>query len=338
MEQGPGCRPAGRGRARGARRRELWRFARDAVRASSDNKVLRLAAALAYYAMFALAPLLIIVVVGARLALGERSAEAEVVAQLGAVVGEAGAVAVATLLGSLRPASSDIATTLIGGVGLLIGASALFSHLRDSLNTIWEVAPKPNRGVVSWLVDRVVAVLLVLSVGVVAFVGFALSIGLTDWAIALAGGLPLLPPWLAVRAAQLGLSVAVITLIVALTYRFLPDCRIAWRDIWVGASATALLIVASQALIGLYLRGSGTGSAYGLIGAVVVILVWVYYSAVVFFFGAELTWLYASRYGDQIQPAEHALSLAAGDRAAQGLLRADELAEVAEAQAREVGS
>jgi membrane protein len=241
---------------------------------------------------------------------------------------------VTTLLDSLEPVSTDLITTVIGGVGLLLGASALFNHLRDSLNTIWEVAPHPERQWWRWVLDRLVAILMVACVGVIALAGLALSVGLADWAELLAGDLPL-PPWLAARSVQVSISFLVITLMVALTYRVLPNCRIAWRDVWLGATATALLIVLSQALIGLYLRSSRVESAYSAIGAVVLILIWVYYSAVVFFFGAELTWVYSNRYGSRIEPGDDALSLAAGDRAAQGLLRAHELAAAAEAKEQE---
>lgn len=330
MDDGGSCAPSRQERLTN-RHRELWLFVRDAVRESQENRVLRMAAALAYYAMFALAPLLILMAAVARLALG-RTAEAEISGQLAVFVGEAGAGAIATLLDSLDPASTDLVTTIIGGIGLLIGASALFDHLRDSLNTIWEVAPHPDRGLWRFTLERLAALAMVGCVGVIALVGLTLSIELAGWAETLMGDVPLVPPWLAARSAQVGVSFLVVMLLVALTYRLLPNCRIAWRDVWVGAGATALLVVLSQALIGLYLRSSRVSSAYSVIGAVVIVLIWIYYSAVVFFFGAELTWLYSNRYGARIEPGEGALSLAAGDRAAQGLLRSHEIAAAAEGQ------
>jgi membrane protein len=310
-----------------------WRFVQEAVRASRDNKVLRMAAALAYYAMFALAPLLIIVVAGARLALGDATAEAAITSQLAAFVGETGASALTTLVNSLEPTRADLHTTLIGGGGLVFAAATLFNHLRDSLNTIWEVTPYPERHWWRSMLDWLMAVLMVPCVGVIALLGLASSISLAGWAELLTSDLPV-PAWFAARSVQVCIAVLVITLLVALIYRVLPNSRVAWRDVWLGAFATAVLIVLSQALIGLYLRSSRFESAYSAIGAVVIVLIWVYCSAVVFFFGAELTWVYANRYGSRIEPGEDALSLAAGDRAAQGLLRAHEIAAASEQEAK----
>lgn len=301
----------------------IWGLGRDTLGACFHTRVFRLAAALAFYALFSLAPLLVIAVAGLRLALGAAADEA-VVQQVAAVVGAEGAGAFQTLLSGVELQAASFGTTLIGAVGLLIGGSALFNHLKDALNTIWEVIPRMQHGVRRFLIDRCISLLLALCVGVLALVGVTLSLEIEAVAGPLfrAGGLP----WGLVRAAQLLVAAVVVMLLVALTFRLLPDAHADWRDILIGAAVTAVLLVASQTLLGLYLRSSLVRSAYGVIGAVVVLLTWAYGAGVIYFVGAAFTRVYANQQGTRMRPAPYALSVAAGDRAVQGLLRAEELA------------
>ena len=304
--------------------RGAWALIVDATSECGRNKVLRLAAALAYYAMFSLAPLLIIVTLIVGRAFGDELAEREVTAQIETVIGPIGAQALHMLLGSARTWTSDPATATIGVVGLLVAASVLFHHLKDSLNTIWNVAPVPGRGLGRFLRNRLLAMLMVLVLGVLALLGLLMSIGLGWSTTRLSTSLPFDVSIALIRGAQFAVAVAVVTLLVALTYRLLPDTHIAWRDGLVGALSTALLLVASQVVIGVYLRSGAVGSAYSAIGVIVLVLVWVYYSALVFFFGAELTWVYANRYGARIVPSEQAAVLSPESQAAQGIVPASE--------------
>jgi membrane protein len=312
----------------------IWNLVKDAVLECRENKAQRLAAALAYYAMGALAPLLILIVAVARLAYGA-VVEDRMVGELRMLLGETAGNAIATLIHSLPRPESDPVTTIIGATGLLFVASGLFNHLRDSLNTIWEVTSLPGHPVRGYFFSRLLALSMVLAIGVVALLGLSLSIGIEQAARSLAAFLPGDLSWVALRGGQLLLGVSIVTILVALAYKVLPDTTVAWRDCWIGAGVTALLVVLGQALIGLYLRSGYIGSAYSLVGAVVIILAWVYYSALIFFFGAELTWLYANRFGSRITPAPHAVSLSAGDRAAQGMLRTAEIEAVAQKQRNE---
>jgi membrane protein len=308
----------------------MWNLVKDAVLECRENKAQRLAAALAYYVMCSLAPLLIVILAITGAVYGKATVEERLLLQLRAVVGPAGGEAIQTLLRSFRTDGSDLGTTVIGAAGLLFVASGLFNHVRDSLNTIWEVASRPGHPVRGYLFSRLLALTMVAGLGFVALVGSSLSIGVDAAARDLAMALPANISMLALRAAHLLLSFGTITVLVALIYKVLPDATIAWTDTWVGATATALLIVIGQALMGFYLRSGMVGSAFSIVGAIVIILAWVYYSALIFFFGAELTWLYANRFGSRIVPAPRALSLAAGDRAAQGLLRAAEIEAMAQ--------
>jgi membrane protein len=315
--------------------RAAWSLVKDTVLECRENKVQRLAAALAYYAMCSLPPLFILIAALTDLVYGEVIADGRGLTRLQTFLGQTGLDAVATLISGVQVQASELGTTLIGAAGLLFVASGLFNHLRDSLNTIWEVTARPDHPVRGYLFSRLLAILMVLSVGVIAFSSLLLSIGLERFEHSLAALLPGTLVWLVLRGVHLLLAFGITTVLVALTYKMLPDTRVVWHDIWIGAGVTALLIVVSQALVGMYLRSSQVGSAYSILGAVVIILVWVYYSALVFFFGAELTWMYANRFGSRIVPAPHALSLSAGDRAAQGMLRTSELEATAEGKQRE---
>jgi membrane protein len=318
-------------------REDIWPLLKDSFVECRENKVERLAAALAYYAMFSLAPLLILVVIATGLAYGQEMAEKEVNTQLATFVGQKLAEAVLELTQSIRTPFSDLGTTIIGIIGIVIGGSALFHHLKDSLNTIWEVTPRPGRGLRNFLMARLLAICMLLNLGIIALLGLSLSIGIEGAREMLSHVLPGDLPWYAARAAQLLLAGCIVALLVALTYKVLPDTHTSWRDVWVGASLTALLLVVSQVLVGLYLR-TYLGSAYSMVGAVVVVLIWAYYASLVFFFGAAFTRLYANRHGSRIVPAPHAVSLSAGDRAAQGILRTSEIAATETTREREVGS
>lgn len=314
---------------------DVWQFVSEVVSECRENKVGRLAAALAYYALFSLAPLLLLVlsIIGA--VYGSNTAEQTVFAQFQALVGTDATEALHTLLQNIRSTTSGVGTTVVGVVGLLIGSSALFHHIKESLNTMWAVTLKPGNGVLTFLRSRALAVIMVLNLSIIALLGLAFSLSLEALGVALAAEFPTVLPWYIVRGAELLLAFLIMTLVVALTYKVLPDIKVQWRVVWFGASLTAMLIVASQALLGLYLRTSPVESGYSLLGAVVIVLIWVYYASMAFFFGAACTWVYANRYGSPITPSRHAVSLTAGDRAAQGILRTSELAATIKQQAQE---
>jgi membrane protein len=312
--------------------RAVWEIVKEAVLECHENKAQRLAAALAYYVMCSLAPLLILIIAIIGAVYGEPNSADRVSAELREVLGPVAGDAIGTLVASLRALRPDRATTIIGVAGLLFVASGLFNHLRDSLNTIWEVRARPGQAVRGFFLSRLLAIAMVLSLSVVALVSLAIGIGLEAATRRLGALLPHDLASAALRCAQLLLMFVVILAVVALIYKFLPDAVIGWRDIWIGALVTSFLIVLGQVLLRFYLFSDFVGSTYSLVAAVVIILVWVYYSALIFFFGAELTWVYANRFGSRIVPASHALSLSAGDRAAQGMLRTSEIEAVAQQQ------
>ena len=272
-----------------------------------EDQAPTLGAALAYYTVFSLAPLLIIAIAIAGLVFGQEAAQGQIFEQLRGLLGEASAKAMQDMVqnANAKPATGVVAT-LIGVVTLLFGASGVFGQLQTSLNAIWDVEPKPGRGILGLVRDRI------LSFGFILVVGFLLLVSLL-----LTAAVAVVAQWFGMRPAMEALaqilnfvlSLAVITLLFAMIFKFLPDAKIAWHDVWIGAFITALLFTVGKFALGLYLGKSGVGSSYGAAGSLIVLLLWVYYSSQILFFGAEFTQVYANRFGSHVAPADNAVSV-----------------------------
>ena len=267
---------------------------------------------MAYYTVFSLAPLFIIAVAIAGLVFGREGAQGQIFEQLRTLIGETSASAVEDVVESAtsKPATGVLAT-IVGFVALIIGASGVFAQMQASLNAIWRVQPKPERGVFWGLVqDRI------LSFGFILIVGFLLLISLILSAIIafigqwFGGFLPGVEMLIQILNAII--SLGIITLLFAMIFKFLPDVKIAWRDVWIGALITAALFTIGKEVLGLYLGKSGVASSYGAAGSLIVLLLWVYYSAQIVFFGAEFTKAYAKRFGSHVIPAEYAVAVPKG--------------------------
>ena len=265
-----------------------------------------LGAALAYYTVFSLAPLLTIAIAIAAFFFGKEAAQGQIFDELRVLLGEEGGKAVEEMVqsASAQPTAGVVAT-IISVIILLFGASGVFGQLQASLNTIWGVKPKPGRGVLGMIQDRL------LSFGFTLVVGFLLLVSLL-----LTAGVALVANWLGglmpgsetlAQILNIVLSLAMITLLFATIFKFLPDAKIAWHDVWIGAFLTALLFTAGKFALGIYLGKSGVASSYGAAGSLIVLLLWVYYSSQILFFGAEFTQVYANRFGSRVTPAEDAV-------------------------------
>ncbi|PSB23008.1 YihY/virulence factor BrkB family protein [filamentous cyanobacterium CCP2] len=296
----------------------------------SEDKVPRLAAALAYFTVFSLAPLLVISISIAALFFGEEAARGQIVGQIQGLVGQEGAEAIETMIANADQRDGGVVASLIGIVTLLIGASGVFGQLQDALNTIWEVAPKPGRGIFNFIRTRFLSFGMVLIIGFLLLVSLVVSAALASIGTFMSGMLPdLAPLWELVNFA---VSFAAITFLFALIYRVLPDVKIAWGDVWIGAAVTALLFTIGRTLIGIYLGSVAVGSAYGAAGSLVIILVWVFYSAQILLFGAEFTQVYARKYGSHIRPTSLAVPLTDEGRVQQGIPRSEYVKAIAEAE------
>jgi membrane protein len=282
--------------------REKLRFGahlfRDALRAFKEDEGLTRAAALAYYAVFSLAPILIIVVAVAGLAFGADAVRDRILAQIGKLVGSDAAAAVASLMQKASKPSSGILATIVGVATLLFGAGGVFGSLQETLNKFWRVPKREGSGLWNALRSRFLSLAMVLGTGFLLLVSLVVSAALS--AVGDTVGTEHSPVvGLLFNALHTVVSFAVVGLLFALIFRYLPDTRIAWRDVWIGAAFTSLLFALGQFLIGLYLGRSAVASVYGGAGAIAIVLLWTYYSGLVLFFGAEITRVFASQWGSK---------------------------------------
>jgi membrane protein len=300
--------------------RLAWDITKGTVSEFMEDNVLRLSAALAYYAMFSIGPLLVIVIAVAGLIFEKKAVGQEVVQQIQAMIGPKAAETVQTMLTEKH--SSSVIATILGTVALIFGASGVFGQLQDSLNTIWEVKPKPGQGVWGFIRNRFLSFAMVLGIAFLLLVSMVITAGLELFSGMINHILPM--PEIIAKGLHLTISFLVITLLFAMIYKVLPDATVKWRDVWVGAIGTALLFTVGKYLIGMYLGRESTSSAYGAAGSVVVILLWVYYSSLILFFGAEFTQVYAKKTGSRIAPSPHAMPVTEEKRAEEGIPRRDQ--------------
>lgn len=286
--------------------KSILRLLRQTFAKWQADKASRLAAALSYYTAFSLAPILVIFIAILSLVFGEETAQAQIVAQFQNLVGDDGAAIVQVMIQDTQQPGAGLAATLSSIVFLIFGATGMFVQLQDSLNTIWQVRPRPGRGLMSFIRDRILSFAMVVVVGFLLLVALVVSAGLAAVSAFIRDGSDGF-----IRLGQilnLVISFGVITVLFALIYKVLPDVLIKWSDVWIGALMTSTLFAVGKYLIGLYLGHSGFSSTYGAAGSLAVLLLWVYYSAQILFFGAELTQVYAQKYGSQIRPARYAIS------------------------------
>ncbi len=299
----------------------------------SEDKAPRLAAALAYYTVFSLAPLLVIVIAIAGLVFGEEAARGALSAQIEGLVGTTGAQAIEEMIKGASQRESGIVATVIGVATLLLGASGLFGQLQDALNTIWEVQPKPNQGIVATIKQRFFSFTMVLGTGFLLLVSLVISAVLAGVVQYFQGILPG-ADWVW-QAVNVVVGLAVTTLLFGLIFKIIPDVEIDWSDVWIGAAATAVLFSIGRLLLGLYLGRSSFGSTYGAAGSLVVLLIWIYYSAQILFLGAEFTQVYANSFGSRVEPSPNAVAVTEEARAQQGIPRKEQIE--AAVREREVG-
>ncbi|MEO5712052.1 MAG: YihY/virulence factor BrkB family protein [Luteolibacter sp.] len=288
-----------------------------------EDKAMRLSAALAFYSIFSLAPLLVITLGIAGLVIGKEAATGQLYVELKSYVGAASADALQSMVQSAnKPAQSTLAT-VTGFATLLLGASGVFGQLKDALNTIWKVEEKTRAGFIGMLCGKLLNFGMVLVIGFLLLVSLLLSTAVAGLNHRLESILPL--PAFMWSALAFVISMGIVTALFALIFKVLPDARIGWRDVWVGAFLTALLFEIGKTGLGWYLGRESTASAYGAAGAIVLLLLWVYYTSCILFFGAEFTRVHAQHRGRVIGPVAGARKVTAEERAQQGLAAAEEV-------------
>ncbi len=282
----------------------IFRLLKEAVREWQQDKVSLLAAALAYYTVFSVTPLLVIAIAIAGAVFGEDAAKGEIIQQINNLVGEQGTQVIEIGLANANQPQLGSLASLISLVILLVGASGVFAQLQEALNTVWDVKLKSGGSLWQFLRKRLLSFGMVLAIGFLLLVSLILSAilsGISNLEI------NLLPGWVSLfRLLNLAISLGMISLLFALIYKYLPDVKIRWQDVWVGAIITALLFTLGKFLISLYLGRGSLGSAYGAAGSLIIFLAWVFYSAQILLFGAEFTQVYARKYGRTIRPDKHA--------------------------------
>ena len=273
----------------------------------ADN-AMRLSAALAYYSVFSLAPLLIVAISIAGAAFGEEAARGAVQEQLTGAIGAQAALAVQEMINGARKSGNNSLMALVGVGVLLVSASGVFAQLKDAMNAVWGLETKPGRGIASLVRDRFLSLTMVLVIGFLLLVSLILSAVIAAATSYLTVLIPVPPVvW---RLAAFLVSLGVVTLLFAMIFKILPDADVRWRDVWTGAFITSILFSIGKILLALYLGRQEAASTYGAAGALVLILSWVYYSANILLFGAEFTQVYARSRGRAISPAAGAVFIA----------------------------
>ena len=294
---------------------------KETVREWREDGANRLAAALAYYTTFSLAPLLVLVIAIAGLAGGQEAAQTQTMAQVEDLLGVEGREFIEGMIESASRPETGLTATFIGAVTLLFGALGVFGELQNSLNTIWEVKPKPAKGWVDgvkrFVIKRILSFTMVLGIGFLLLASLVLSAAVSALGEYISSRWPMADFWLGLI--NFIVSFLVITLLFAMIFKFLPEIKIAWKDVWLGAAVTSVLFSLGKFLIGLYLGRSEVGNTFGGAGSLAILLIWIYYSAQILFFGAEFTQVYANRYGSKIVPDPDMVKLTEQERAQKGI-------------------
>lgn len=258
------------------------------------HRPMELAAALSYYTLLSLAPLVLMTVAVAGLLFERVAAERTIVAEIRGLIGDSGAEVVQTILRSAGEHEAGVLSVGIGAVVLLVGATTVFVQLQEALNRIWKVDADPHGGLIwSFIKGRLLSLAMVLAIGFLLLVSLLISAGLSATREVVRGSLG--DGAIALHVGHGLVSLLVVTVLFALIFKLLPDAPVAWRDVWFGAITTSVLFTLGKFLIGLYLGRAGVGSAYGAAGSLVVVIVWVYYASMILFFGAALTYVRSRR-------------------------------------------
>lgn len=283
-----------------------FRILKDTFNSFLDDRALKFSASLSYYTVFSLAPLLLLMISLAGVFFGREAIQGQVFGEINGLIGNQAAAQIQDIITNMELSGETNLALFIGAVTLVIGATSVFAEIQDSINIIWKVKAKPKRGWVKLITDRLLSSSLIVGLGFLLIVSLVINgalLALSDW---LKGYFPDVT-LIVFQAVNVLISFIVITTLFGVIFKVLPDAKIAWKDVRAGAFFTACLFMLGRYLIGLYINYSGTASAYGAAGSLIVILVWVYYTAAILYFGAEFTKVYAEYLGARIEPADYAV-------------------------------
>lgn len=286
--------------------RNFWAIMKDTFTGFTDDKALKFSAALSYYTVFSLGPLLLLLISLVGLFFGKDAVQGKLFGEINGLLGNQAAAQVQEIIKNMELNGDSTTAVVIGAVTLLVGATTIFGEIQDSINIIWRVKAKPKRGWLKLLKDRLLSSSLIIALGFLLIVSLIVNgavQALSDW---LKGYFPDVTVILFSIVNSLVSFVVIMTLF-GVIFKVLPDVKIAWRDVRMGAFFTALLFMIGRFLIGFYITTTGTANSYGAAGSIIIILVWVYYTAAILYLGAEFTRAYANFTGLRIQPADYAV-------------------------------
>lgn len=284
----------------------VWHLLKDSFKGFSDDKVFKLSGSLAYFTVFSIGPMLLVIIFFAQFFYGREAVEGTIYEQIKGFVGSNAAAQIQEIIKNASLSGKNTLTAIVGFVTLLVGATTVFAEIQDSINTIWNLKTKPDRGWLKMIVNRLLSFSIVVSLAFLLLVSLIIN-GLME---ALGHRLENMFPQIAVVVIyvfNLLLTFCVITLLFAIIFKVLPDAKIKWKDIMTGAIVTALLFMIGKFGITFYIKSTNVGSTYGTAGSLVILLLWIYYSAIILYFGAEFTKAYAATYGNRIYPSEYAV-------------------------------
>lgn len=281
---------------------------KETFNAFMDDKGLKLSASLAYYTIFSLAPMLIVLLSIGGIFYGQDALQGKVFSQLNDFIGIDAAAQIQDTLQKLQLSGKSTVAVITGLITLIIGASGIFVEIQDSINQIWRVKAVPKKGWLKLIINRVLSLSMVASLGFILIVSLLINSLVLIFSDVLVRFLPEFT-LIFIDALNLGITFIVLMTLFGVIYKVLPDVDITWRQVKAGSFFTALLFMLGKYLIGLYIQFAAVGDIYGAAGTVVVVAVWVYYSAAILFFGAEFTWAYAKVRGNTIRPSKHAVAI-----------------------------
>lgn len=293
-------------------RKAAWDFFAETYNEWRKDNAMTLGAALAFYTTFSMAPILIIVIAIFGFIFGEKSVQAEIIKRVQELIGEQGAIAVRMVIHAAYQPGHGFWATIIGIGVILFGSTSALVMLKRALNIMWGAKPNPDAPIWNIVKERLLSFVMILLIGLLLFLSLMFSLALLFLTRFFHHMLSLPPVFM--QTADIVISVLLVTLLFALIYKFLPDVKIAWTDVWIGSAITAILFTLGKFLFGMYLGHSRFRSAYGAASSLAVILLWVYYSSQVFFIGAELTRVYANRYGSHVRPRWNRSTPGLGDQ------------------------
>ncbi len=287
---------------------KTWYLLKNTISEFNDDNAIKLSASLSYYTIFAIPPLMIIIITLCGFFFGKDAVTGELYGQINRLVGNDAAIQIQNAIKNVELSDSNAFAAIFGGVMLLIGASGVFAEIQSSINFIWGLKAKPNKGLKKFIQNRLMSFSMIVSVGFLLLVSLLVN-SVMDLLSAKLRSYFQEGTIYIFYVLNLLLVFAIITLLFTIIFRTLPDGKIRWKDAFIGSSFTAVLFMVGKFAIGLYLGNSTVASVYGAAGSIIIILVWVYYSAIILYFGAEFTKVYAKAYGGSISPNEYSVEI-----------------------------